>query len=46
MTAGDAVSLHVSLNLRVPGKMTLVPLLPYAPELNPVEKVWTRDRWM
>jgi transposase len=28
----------------VPGNVTLVPLPPYAPQLNPAEKVWTRDR--
>jgi len=25
---------------RVPGSITLLPLPPYAPELNPVENIW------
>lgn len=28
--------------LQVPGNISLLPLPPYAPELNPVEQVWTR----
>ena len=27
--------------LRVPANITLLPLPPYAPELNPMENVWT-----
>jgi hypothetical protein len=32
----------------VPGNMTLVPLLPESPELNPVENIWQfmRDNWL
>jgi transposase len=30
--------------LRVPDNISLLPLPPYSPELNPVEKVWTWDR--
>ena len=26
--------------MNVPSNITLVPLLPYSPELNPVERVW------
>jgi hypothetical protein len=29
-----------SNTLRVPSNITLVPLPPYSPELNPVERVW------
>ena len=31
---------HSSRNLQVPGNITLLPLLFYAPKLNPVERVW------
>lgn len=31
---------HVAKHLAVPNNITLVPLPPYAPELNPVENVW------
>jgi transposase len=30
--------------LRVPGNITLLPLPPYAPELNPVETIWEHLR--
>ena len=36
----DGASWHSSKTLRVPSKITLVPLPPYSPELNPVERVW------
>ena len=44
----DRAGWHVSRNLVVPRKLTLVHLPPYSPELNPVEKVWRhlRDRWL
>ena len=44
----DGAGWHVSLDLRVPDAMTLVPLPPYAPELNPVERVWLhlRERFL
>ena len=34
--------------LRVPDNVTLVPLPPYAPELNPIERVWLylRERFL
>jgi transposase len=31
---------HVAKDLAVPHNITLVPLPPYAPELNPIENVW------
>ncbi|MFC7739614.1 IS630 family transposase [Roseomonas sp. GCM10028921] len=31
-------------HLEVPANLTLLSLPPYSPELNPMEKVWTRDR--
>ena len=44
----DGAGWHISLDLRVPDNMTLVPLPPYAPELNPVERVWLylRERFL
>jgi hypothetical protein len=43
----DRAGRHVSGDLAVPADPTLVPLPPYSPELNPVERVWEylRDRW-
>jgi len=44
----DRAGWHVSEDLTVPANLTLVPLPPYSPELNPVERVWEylRDRWL
>ena len=36
----DQAGWHGSRSLVVPAKVTLVPLPPCAPELNPVERVW------
>ena len=36
----DGAGWHGSKTLRVPSNITLVPLPPYSPELNPVERVW------
>ena len=36
----DQAGWHGARALRVPGNITLVPLPPYSPELNPVERVW------
>ena len=36
----DGAGWHSSKTLRVPASITLVPLPPYSPELNPVERVW------
>ena len=36
----DRAGWHGSHDLQVPSNITLVPLPPYAPELNPVERVW------
>jgi transposase len=36
----DQAGWHGSKALAVPANITLVPLPPYAPELNPVERVW------
>ncbi|MFT8245906.1 transposase, partial [Roseomonas sp. BN140053] len=44
----DQAGWHGSRQLRVPNNVTLVPLPPYAPELNPVERVWLylRERFL
>ena len=44
----DGAGWHVGEDLAVPANLTLVPLPPYSPELNPVERVWEylRDRWL
>jgi len=39
MRSGSAVSQFQEL-LQVPPNITLLPLPPYSPELNPMEKVW------
>ena len=36
----DRAGWHVARALRVPRNVTPVPLPPYAPQLNPVERVW------
>ena len=44
----DQAGWHQSKRLVVPDNITLVPLPPQSPELNPVEKVWQflRDNWI
>jgi transposase len=36
----DQAGWHRANGLRIPGNVTLVPLPPYSPELNPVERLW------
>ena len=36
----DRAGWHVAKSLEVPDNITLLPLPPYSPELNPVERVW------
>ena len=36
----DQAGWHGAKALRIPDNITLVPLPPYSPELNPVERVW------
>lgn len=36
----DGAGWHTSHDLVVPGNITLVPLPPYSPELNAIEKLW------
>ena len=44
----DQAGWHVSPKLKVPDNITLLPLPPRSPELNPVENVWqfVRDNWL
>ena len=44
----DQAGWHGSRALQVPNNVTLVPLPPYSPELNPVERVWLylRERFL
>jgi transposase len=44
----DRAGWHGSRRLTVPANVTLVPLPPYSPELNPVERVWLylRERFL
>lgn len=44
----DQAGWHVAKDLVIPGNITLMPLPPRAPELNPVENVWQflRDNWL
>ena len=36
----DQAGWHVAKALQVPNNLTLLPLPPYSPELNPIERVW------
>ncbi len=44
----DQAGWHMSTKLSVPSNITLLPLPPRSPELNPVENVWQfmRDNWL
>ena len=44
----DQAGWHLSHRLIVPTNITLVPLPPNCPELNPVENIWQfmRDNWL
>lgn len=44
----DQAGWHMSKSLVVPDNITLLPLPPRAPELNPVENIWQflRDNWL
>ena len=39
-TVLDGAGWYISKSLIVPDNITLMPLPPYSPELNPVEKLW------
>ena len=36
----DQAGFHTSEKINVPANVTLVPLPPYSPQLNPIEKLW------
>ena len=44
----DRAGWHTTGKLEVPANITLLPLPPRAPELNPVENIWQfmRDNWL
>ena len=44
----DQAGWHTTRKLRVPDNITLLPLPPRAPELNPVENIWQfmRENWL
>src|SRR5690242_18558378 len=44
----DRAGWHRSQGLVVPDNITLLELLPYSPELNPVERIWLylRSHWL
>ncbi len=44
----DQAGWHMTARLDVPDNITLVPLPPRSPELNPVENIWQymRDNWL
>jgi transposase len=47
LLAVDSLGWHGAKDLKVPDNITLLPLPPCAPELNPVENIWQfmRDNW-
>jgi hypothetical protein len=44
----DQAGWHLSKALQIPDNMTMLPLPPKSPELNPVENIWQfiRDNWL
>ena len=44
----DQAGWHMSAKLAIPDNLTLLPLPPRSPELNPVENIWQfmRDNWL
>ena len=44
----DHAGWHLSHRLVVPANITIIPLPPRCPELNPVENIWQfmRDNWL
>jgi len=36
----DGASSHKSKELKIPDNVSLIPLPPYSPELNPAEQIW------
>lgn len=44
LMVADNVAWHRSKGLKIPENMEIFPLLPYSPELNPVEQIWDEVR--
>ncbi len=44
----DQAGWHITDDLTIPDNITLVPIPPRSPELNPVENIWQymRDNWL
>jgi len=44
----DQAAWHTSSKLKIPDNITILPLPPKSPELNPVENIWQfmRDNWL
>jgi transposase len=44
----DQAGWHTTAKLDIPANLTLLPLPPRSPELNPVENIWQylRDNWL
>ncbi len=44
----DQASWHTTDKLKIPANLTLLPLPPRSPELNPAENIWQfmRDNWL
>jgi transposase len=40
----DRAAWHVTAKLRIPANLSILPLPPYSPELNPVEQIWQQLR--
>jgi len=40
MMVWDQAGFHTSKKLNIPANVTIVPLPPYSPELNPIENLW------
>ena len=40
----DRAAWHVTAKLRMPKNLSILPLPPYSPELNPVEQIWQQLR--
>ena len=44
LMVADSAGWHKSKSLRIPENIEILPLLPYSPELNPVEHIWDEVR--
>ena len=44
MLVADNASWHRSKTLIIPDNIVIVPLLPYTPEMNPIEQIWKEIR--